>query len=616
MKKTFYLLTGVFVIFGAFMLGGNALAAEDVTHPQVTAIEISPPTVDTGDADQVLTLTITLTDDLTGVCINDGETFSCPSSPTELRFRPLIGTQFVDFHEFTRISGDDNNGTYTATAILPQYSKVGLWTVEYLHLIDKIGNQGYLNSTELATMFPNSTLTVANTDDATSVTIEKEWELSSGNIKATFPEGTVVTNSSGGSFQFYKMIIGEYDVEDLVDFGGAVAALEVGIPSVGLSFSQMVEIAWYIEDESLIGENLIIRTYDEEGDQASWVWESYCTVDEEQYCTFTTDHASLFAAEVQPVRAVVTGTKSGGGPEVRVFDTEGTLLENFDAYTNWWGGINVAVGDVNGDGTNDIITSTRVGGIPTVKIFDINGNSLNLDFDAYDSAFRGGINIAVGDIEGDGMDEIVVAPMSGGGPNIRTFGYRNGAMVPVTANFMAYDVNFRGGISLSIGDLEGDGISEIITAPISGGGPHIRVFGMRNKVFVPVTLGVIAYAPEFHGGIVTTMADLNGNGKDEAVTGVYSNGGPHVRAIGIGSNGALSLANPGFMVFSNQFRGGVSVATLDIDGDGTEEIIAGVGGQDVGWIKIVDGQGQAQATTFQAYDSYYKGGVTVAAGVF
>lgn len=314
---------------------------------------------------------------------------------------------------------------------------------------------------------------------------------------------------------------------------------------------------------------------------------------------------------------IVTGTKTGGGPEVRIFDVDGSLLNSFNAYDeNFWGGVNVAVGDIDGDGRSEIITSTRNGGIPTIKVFDPEGNNLGWDFDAYDSKFRGGINIAVGDIEGDGLSEIAVAPMSGGAPHVRIFGLRDGSIIPTTESFMAYAETFRGGIAISIGDIDSDGIGDIITSPTSNGGPHIRVFGVRDKRYVPVTLGIMAYAESFRGGINSTVGDVTNNGRDEILTGIVSAGGPHIRIFGIGRGKGVELLSPGFMAYDSSSRGGVAVAAIDTNGDGYNEIITGVGGGDISYIKLFSKDGKLLSPAFAAYSSNYRSGITLAAGYF
>jgi uncharacterized repeat protein (TIGR01451 family) len=72
------------------------------------------------------------------------------------------------------------------------------------------------------------------------------------------------------------------------------------------------------------------------------------------------------------VQAIVTGTGPGGGPHVKAFNAQtGALLRSFFAYDSTFaGGVRVAFGDVNGDGVPDIITSPGAGGGPHVKAFD------------------------------------------------------------------------------------------------------------------------------------------------------------------------------------------------------------------------------------------------------
>jgi len=157
-------------------------------------------------------------------------------------------------------------------------------------------------------------------------------------------------------------------------------------------------------------------------------------------------------------RLVVTGPTIGGGPQVRIFTPEGKLLGNFFAYDkNSRGGVSVALGDIDGDGQEEIITGPGPGLEPLVKIFSTKGVLKN-SFLAYDKKFKGGISVAVGDINGDGKMEIVTGPGEGGGPHIRIFNF-NGA---VLSNFFAYDSSYHGGIKVAASDINDDGKAEIL----------------------------------------------------------------------------------------------------------------------------------------------------------
>jgi len=160
---------------------------------------------------------------------------------------------------------------------------------------------------------------------------------------------------------------------------------------------------------------------------------------------------------------IITGAGRGGGPQVRIFDFKGKVKSSFFAYDkNFRGGVNVAAGDLNGDGRPEIVTGAGPGGGPHVRIFDSSGSVL-ANFMAYDKNFRGGVNVAVGDVDGDGQNEIVTGAGPGGGPQIRVF---SGTGRPKTS-FMAYDKNYRDGIFVAASDMNNDGVAEILTG-ISG----------------------------------------------------------------------------------------------------------------------------------------------------
>ena len=79
---------------------------------------------------------------------------------------------------------------------------------------------------------------------------------------------------------------------------------------------------------------------------------------------------------------------------------------------------------------------------------------------AYDAAFGGGVRVAMGDINGDGVPEVVTAPGQGGGPDIRVF---DGVTHAIINEFLAYDLAFTGGVFIALGDVNGDNFLDIVT---------------------------------------------------------------------------------------------------------------------------------------------------------
>lgn len=158
------------------------------------------------------------------------------------------------------------------------------------------------------------------------------------------------------------------------------------------------------------------------------------------------------------VNTIVTGAGPGGGPQVQIFNPTGRRLGSFFAYDKALrGGVNVAIADLNGDGRLEIITGPGPGSEPWIKIFSLSGQ-LQSSWLAYGANFHGGVNVATGDLYGDGRSEIITGPASGGGPQVRVFS----AAGKVLGGFFAYDTSYHGGISVAASDINNDGRTEIL----------------------------------------------------------------------------------------------------------------------------------------------------------
>src|SRR5262249_20642461 len=76
-------------------------------------------------------------------------------------------------------------------------------------------------------------------------------------------------------------------------------------------------------------------------------------------------------------KLIAVGAGPGGSPQVNVYGLDGKLHFSFQAYDQrFTGGVTVATGDFNNDGVDDIITGAASNGGPHVKVFD--GRNLNL----------------------------------------------------------------------------------------------------------------------------------------------------------------------------------------------------------------------------------------------
>lgn len=306
----------------------------------------------------------------------------------------------------------------------------------------------------------------------------------------------------------------------------------------------------------------------------------------------------------------VTGADAGGGPHVKVFDPRtGALRLSFFAYSpDFTGGVRVASGDINGDGFPDIVTAPGPGGGPHVRVF--NGlTGLQLpgpvgSFMAYDSAFRGGVYVATGDVTGGGIADIVTAPGVGGGPHVKVFDGTTGALV---RQLFAYDMAFRGGATVAAGDVDGDDRADIVTGAGPGGGPHVKVFSGLSGLLLRERF---AFEATFLGGVFVAAGDIDGVGHADVVTAPGNGGGTYIRTF----RGTDLSVLRSFFASDPTLRSGSRVAVADLTGDGRAEIVSGAGAGAGSKVKVFDGATGQSVDEFNAYDPAFLGGVFVGSG--
>ncbi|MEK7067554.1 MAG: S8 family serine peptidase [Patescibacteria group bacterium] len=248
---------------------------------------------------------------------------------------------------------------------------------------------------------------------------------------------------------------------------------------------------------------------------------------------------------------IITSSPLAALANVKIFDNYYNILTEFKAYgENAAAGISVTTGDVDRDGRDEIIVGLSPGNVPQVFIFDRTGK-LKSKFLVNQKNWRGKINVAAGDVDGDGQIEIIVGAGRMSEPQVKVFDV-NGKM---RSQFLAYPRGFRGGVNVTIGDLNKDGVMEIITGAGPGGGPQVRIFDRAGRVRGQF----FAYDQRFRGGVNVAAGDINQDGSDEIITGAGPGGGPQVRVFN--SNGGLIDQ---FFSYEASFRGGVEVNVLNV----------------------------------------------------
>ena len=295
------------------------------------------------------------------------------------------------------------------------------------------------------------------------------------------------------------------------------------------------------------------------------------------------------------------GADDGTEPRLLVLnkDTGEVRFDRLAFGAAFRGGVRVTVGDVTGDGQDDVIAGTGPGVAGAVRVFDgATGNPVSR-FAAVAPATAhplagssrllravsarpstSGITVAAGDLNGDGRAEVITGSGPGGPATVAVYDGRTGRQ------FRRFSPAGFGtaGVRVAAGDVTGDGRAEILVTPASGPGSVVRVFDGRT--FAPRgTFGTLAGVA--HGnGLFVTAADTDGDGLAEVVVGAGTGDTVEVRD---GRTGSLAQS----------FAAGVPAATgVRVGGtvfadDGAADIL--VGSADAGTWAARDGGGAAVA---------------------
>jgi trimeric autotransporter adhesin len=281
-------------------------------------------------------------------------------------------------------------------------------------------------------------------------------------------------------------------------------------------------------------------------------------------------------------RELGVGADAGGGSATLYNPDESVRYAVNPFGSGYSGGVRVAAADFNGDGIADLVVGTGPGVATLVLILDGKDEHQLFSINPFESTFTGGVYVAAGDVNGDGVPDLVITPDQGGGPRVRVI---DGKTFGLIADFFGIsDPNFGGGARAAVGDVNGDGVGDLVVAAGFGGGPRVAVFnGTTLAGNNPTRLfnDFFAFEQTLRNGVFIAAGDLEGTGKADLVAGGGPGGGPRVTAFSaadlIASGGGTLTPVANFFGGDPNNRGGIRIAVKDLDGDNKADLVVGSG---------------------------------------
>jgi hypothetical protein len=299
------------------------------------------------------------------------------------------------------------------------------------------------------------------------------------------------------------------------------------------------------------------------------------------YSTF----ALMFPSQQSSRAEIIAAQGPGGQNLVNTYNgTTGQLLDSLPTFPGTTG-VSVAVGDVDGDGIADYVVGEGPGGQNRVTIYSGATGAVLSSFQAF--AGNSGVSVAVGAVTGGGLKRIVV----GQGPNGNNY-YGVWALDGTwLRGGQAYATGDGQGVSVAVGDVDGDGFDDYVVGQGPGGSNIVTIYSGNTGQILAAFRTFPAST-----GVNVGIGNVLGDGVKRVVGGQGPNGNNYYGVWAL--DGTWLRGGQAYATGDGQ---GVSVAVGDLDGDGTDDYVTGQGPGGSNIVTIYSGKTGQVLGAFYAY---------------
>jgi len=207
--------------------------------------------------------------------------------------------------------------------------------------------------------------------------------------------------------------------------------------------------------------------------------------------------------------------------DVRILDAQGNIVTIFTPYSDPNALIgSVTSADLGRDGTAEILVGSGEDSDPTVSVFRQDGSRVGI-FDVYNKGYRGGVNVAACDIDNDGITEIITGAAWNGGPHVQIYSNMGKEKYP---GFFAFNEAMKSGVNVACGDVTGDGVGDIVASASAGGGPSVKVFSSTGTLLAETFID----SAFKNTGAAIALSDIDHDGVEEILTSTMTYSAPNI----------------------------------------------------------------------------------------